>query len=218
MGDRTKLQLGADRRSLQARRAIGAELRSNREDQGLGLRTVATVAGIDPSHLARIELGAVAASLEALQRVAAALGGECSIRYFPGTGIRLRDRHQAAIIEALAATVHPVWKPSIEVPVLRPARGVIDVVLARIDLQLAVAGEVHSEIRRLEQILRWGNQKRESLPSSDLWQFLAATGTPPATSSLLVLRSTAATRAVARSHPATLAAAFLLGRPMRGTR
>lgn len=91
---------------------------------------------------------------------------------------------------------------------VRPARGVIDVVLARADLQLAVAGEVHSEVRRLEQMLRWGNQKRESLPSADLWRFLVASGPAPETSSLLVVRSTAATRAVARDHPATLAAAF----------
>src|SRR5918998_6909189 len=115
MAVRTKLQQAADRRSLELRRALGTDLRHAREDQGLGQRRVAQAAGIDPGHLARIETGTVAASAEALQRVAAALGGEVGIRYFPSAGSPLRDRLQAAIAEALVQRLHACWIPSLEV-------------------------------------------------------------------------------------------------------
>lgn len=207
MGSRTKLQQTADRRSRERRRAIGVELRTAREDQGIAQRRLAEEAGIDPAHLARIEAGTVRASLEALERVAAGLGGDLGVRYFPNAGSRLRDGVQAAIVEALVARRHAVWASFAEVPVHRPARGVIDVVLARRDQPLVIAVEVHSQVRRLEQLLRWTSLKRESLPSADLWQHVAA-GTSPTISSSLILRSTAATRSVARDHAATLRSAF----------
>src|SRR4051794_4792427 len=112
MGDRTKIQLAADRRSLNARRALGLASRMNREDQGVGQRALAAAAGIDPGHLARIQTGVTGASLEVLERVAAALGGEMSVRFYPGAGTALRDRYQAAIAEALLRCLHPAWKPS----------------------------------------------------------------------------------------------------------
>jgi len=207
MPTRTRAQITADRRSRELRRALGTDLRHAREDQGITLRRVADAAGIDPAHLTRIEGGNVAASVEVLQRVAAVLGGDVGVRYFPGTGATLRDHIQAAIVEALISGAHRVWRRAPEVAVHRPARGVIDLVLWRADKPTVVAVEVHSQIRRLEQLIRWTNLKRESLASSDLWPMLAPDDAAP-TSSLLVLRSTAATRGIARDHAATLAAAY----------
>jgi transcriptional regulator with XRE-family HTH domain len=209
MGVRTSLQLRADRRSRDLRRGLGVELRSNREDQGVSQRQLASAAGIDPSHLARIEAGAVAASVEVLERLAVALGGDLSVRFYPGTGTGLRDRFQAPIVERLLRDLHSAWTASPEVAVHRPARGVIDIVLWRCDRDepLAVATEVQSQIRRLEQQLRWAQLKSESLPSAQLWPFLAADG-EPTVSRLLVIRSSEATRAIARQHAATLAAAY----------
>ena len=181
MAMRTNLQQRADRRSRELRRAIGHDFRQSREDQGIGQRTLARAAGIDPGHLARIESGTVAASLEVLERIAACLGGEVGVRYFPSAGSPLRDRIQAPIVETLLGLLHPTWKPFVEVVVHRPARGVIDVVLARPNEGTVVAVEVHSQIRRLEQLLRWSNLKRESLPTAELWPYLAAIS-PPATS------------------------------------
>ncbi len=185
MGQRTKIQLAADQRTREATRAIGAELRRSREDQGISQRAVAASAGIDPGHLSRIEAGAVEASLGSLARASAALGGELSVRFYPGTGPRLRDHIQAAIVEALLRELHPRWKRFVEVPVYRPARGVIDLVLHDPTAPVVVAVEVQSELRRLEQLIRWSNQKRDALPSADIWQFAAAANSPPV-SALLV--------------------------------
>jgi transcriptional regulator with XRE-family HTH domain len=203
MGQRTNIQLAADRRARETTRAIGAELRRIREDQGISQRAVAAAAGIDPGHLSRIEAGAVGASLGSLARASAALGGELSVRFYPGTGSRIRDHIQAAILEAILRELHPRWKRFVEVPVYRPVRGVIDLVLHDSQAPVIVAVEIQSELRRLEQLIRWSNQKRDALPSADLWQFVSAAQAPPI-SALLVVRSTRATRAVARDHPELL--------------
>ncbi|HEV8488480.1 MAG TPA: helix-turn-helix transcriptional regulator [Candidatus Limnocylindrales bacterium] len=199
MGARTKAQLDADRRTVETRRAIGAELRRNREDQGLPQRSVAGGAGIDRGHLSRIEAWKVEASLGTLSRVSAALGGELSARFYPGTGSRIRDHIQAAILEALLGELHPRWKRFVEVPVYRPVMGVIDLVLHDPVAGHVVAVEIQSELRRLEQIVRWSHQKRDALPSAAVWRF-AASEAEPADSSLLVVRSTRATRAVTGDH------------------
>jgi transcriptional regulator with XRE-family HTH domain len=207
MGNRTNLQLLADRRSRDARRAIGADIRSNREDQGVSQRRLAAAADVDCGYLARVEAGTAGTSLEVLQRLATALGGEVSVRFFPGTGSPLRDRFQAPIVEELVRALHPCWRPSLEVPVYRPARGVVDVVLARTDTATIVAGEVHSQVRRLEQQIRWSHLKSDSLPSADLWRFVAV-DEPPTVSRLLILRSAPATREVVRDYAATIATEY----------
>jgi transcriptional regulator with XRE-family HTH domain len=207
MGDRTKVQLMADRRTVEALRAIGAEFRRNREDQGLPQRSVAAVAGIYRGHLSRIEAGTVEASLRTLARVAASLGGDLSVRFFPGTGSRIRDHIQSAMVEALLGELHPRWKRFVEVPVHRPVRGVIDVVLHDPSAGQLVALEAHSEIRRLEQLLRWQHEKCEALPSAEMWEFAAAIKTP-SVSGLLLLRSTPVTRSLVERHAAVFEAAY----------
>jgi hypothetical protein len=69
--------------------------------------------------------------------------------------------------------------------------------------------EVHSDLRRVEQQLRWAAEKSDALPSSRIWAVVTPAGglTPPV-SRLLVLRSTARTRSLAREFRATLAAAY----------
>jgi transcriptional regulator with XRE-family HTH domain len=48
-------------------------LRAVRQARGLGLRSVARDAGIDPAHLSRVERGQAALSVESLQRLAGVL-------------------------------------------------------------------------------------------------------------------------------------------------
>jgi transcriptional regulator with XRE-family HTH domain len=206
VGSRTKLQLAADRRTIEVRRALGAELRRNREDQGLRQRSVAAEAGIDRAHLSRIESGGVA-SVATLSRVSASLGGDLSLRFHPGTGTHIRDHIQSAMIEALLTRLSPRWKRFLEVPVYRPVRGVVDIVLHDPSSRQLVALEVHSEIRRLEQLLRWTREKQDALPSAEIWEFAAARGLPTV-SGLLVLRSTPTTRALVGQHAATFQAAY----------
>jgi transcriptional regulator with XRE-family HTH domain len=206
MGE-TRLRRDARRRALELRRAIGGEIRRLREDAGLTRAAVARAAGIDPSYLGLIEDASREAGYRVLSAIGAVLGADLSVRLFPTTGPRIHDRFQAAMEEALLRTLHRRWIASPEVPVLRPARGVIDVVLGDRTQPLLVAGELNSQIRRLEQQVRWHREKEQSLPSADLWRSAAADGNP-VTSRLLVLRSTHDLRELARAFEATLAAAY----------
>jgi hypothetical protein len=77
---------------------------------------------------------------------------------------------------------------------------VIDAVLGRRLDRLTVACESHSELRRLDLALRRLAEKADGLRGQ-----AEAAGT---VSTMLLLRSTAATRAIAKAYEATLAAAF----------
>lgn len=203
----TRLQLDARERAEELRRAIGGEIRGLREDAGLNRAVVARAAGIAPSYQTLIESGKREAGYEVLAAVGAVLGADVSVRLFPNTGPRIRDRFQAPMGEALLRAIHARWIPSPEVVVHRPARGVIDLVLDDTRHPVAIAAELQSELRRLEQQVRWHREKEASLPSSDLWPFMTV-DRPTATSRLLVLRSTVDTRKVANAFHATLAAAY----------
>jgi transcriptional regulator with XRE-family HTH domain len=198
-----------DRRRRKAldrlRSMIGTDLRRLRLDAGLSLSRVAEASGISGSHLNELELGTSDSSLPALVAMADALGADLSIRFYPNTGPLVRDHIQARIVEELLRIAHPRWRRFAEVPVYRPARGRIDVVMHDPGAAVMVATEVHSQVRRLEQQLGWARLKAESLPSADLWGRLER---EPAVGQLLVVRSSRATRDLARSFESTLRAAF----------
>jgi transcriptional regulator with XRE-family HTH domain len=141
------------------RRTLGDDLRRLREDGGVSRAELARHAGLDDSHIARIEDGAVHASLDAYARLATALGADLSARLYPNTGPAIRDRHQARILEALLTLLHPRWRPFPEAAVRQPSRGWIDLVLHEPAAQLVVATEIQSSLPRLEQLLRWSGEK-----------------------------------------------------------
>jgi transcriptional regulator with XRE-family HTH domain len=190
-------------RTEEVRRTLGTDLRRLRTDAGLPLAIVAEAAGVSRSHLNEIELGRADPSLPTLVRVTDVLGADLSVRAYPTTGPRIRDHLQAGIGEELVRIVHSQWRRLTEVPVYRPARGRIDVVLHR--PLLAIATEIHSQVRRMEQQLGWATLKAESLPSADFWRFVDP---EPEISRLLVLRSTHATRELAIRYEHTLRAAY----------
>jgi len=185
-------------------RSIGRDLLRIRTDSGATQRQVSSLAGVDHSHYSRIEAGAANASLETLIAISTALGADLTVRLYPGSGPRLTDRHQARMVETLLRSLSSDWRPHVEVPVSRPARGVIDIVLGRPKSRLLVAAEVYSDLRRLEQQIRWSADKAASLASSDLVRDVLE----PTISTLLVLRSTASTRQLAREFEATLRVAY----------
>jgi transcriptional regulator with XRE-family HTH domain len=192
------------RQQRETKRGIGRDLLRIRTDAAATHGQVAALAGIDRSHYSRIEAGTANPSLETLAAIATALGADVSVRFYPGTGPRLTDRHQARMIETILRSLGADWRPHVEVPVSRPVRGVIDAVLERPAERLLVATEAYSELRRLEQQIRWSAEKAASLGSSDL----VGPGPVPDGSRLLVLRSTAATRELARQFESTLRAAY----------
>lgn len=204
MGE-TRLQRDARRRAIDIGRAVGRSIRDLREDAGLTLSAVASAAGIDRTFLRRIELGERGASIRTLAAILAVLGADLSVKGFPTTGPRIHDRFQAPMVEGLLRVLHRRWVRTPEVPVLRPARGVIDLVIADPSERVVVGTEFQSELRRLEQQIRWHREKESSLPSADLWSRVDAATT---TSRLLVLRVTSATRELARTYEATLGAAY----------
>lgn len=179
-----------------------------REDAGITQARLAAAAGVSAAHLCEIERASVDASLEVMASVSEALGGRLRIRIEPGMGPAIRDHLQSAMVEALLRSVHPRWARFPEVAVHRPVRGFIDLVLAdRVD-NLLVAVEVHSQIRRLEQQLRWANDKADALRGLAELSPVGPAGGAPTISRLLVLRSTQATRATLDSHWHLLAAAY----------
>jgi DNA-binding XRE family transcriptional regulator len=196
-------------REVQARlrrleRKIGDDFLQIRSDAAATKAQVARAAGVDRTFYGRVEAGDVHPSLESLVAMATALGADVSMRIYAGTGPRLTDRHQARMTEAILAPLHREWTSHLEVVVTRPARGVIDAVFERLDEPLLVVSEFESTLPRLEQQLRWASEKAASVASSPI----VGDGPPPLVSRLLILRSTAATRAVATDFESTLRSAY----------
>lgn len=202
---RKRPRTGAGRRATRLRSQLGVQVRDLRIDAGLSLRALADAAGVDHGFLARIETGAREPSISALSAIADALGADLSIRLYPNTGPLVRDHIQARIVEELLRIAHPRWRRFSEVPVYRPARGRVDVVLQDPVAAIVVATEIHSQVHRLEQQLGWARLKTDSLPSADFWRSLEA---EPIVGQLLVLRSTRATRELARQFESTLRAVY----------
>ncbi len=196
-------------RQVQARlrrleRSIGEDLERLRIDAAATKAEVARIAGVDRSFYGRMESGDAHASLESVIAVASALGADVSVRLYPGRGPRLTDRHSARMIEAVLQELAPMWRPHLEVGVVRPVRGFIDAVFERRDQPLLVVTEFESSLPRLEQQLRWAAAKAGAIASSDL----VGAGPAPMVSRLLVLRSTEATRSIARTFETTLRTAY----------
>jgi transcriptional regulator with XRE-family HTH domain len=196
------------RRTGDLRRALGQEIRRLASDAGVSLRAVSRESGVDSGHLTRIVRGDVEASLSTLVAIGEALGADLGVHLYPNAGSPIRDRHQAAITDALLAIVDATrWIGTPEVLVRRPVRGWVDLALHDQGAALLVATEIESLIRRLEQLLRWHQEKVDALPSSKLWPFVTADG-PVTTSRLLVIRSTVTNRQIAIEHEPLLRAAF----------
>lgn len=196
----------SERRMRRLRLYVGEEIRRLRLDASLTLTDLGTATGIDRSHLARIEAGVATPSLEALVAIGVALGADLSLRYFAGAGPRLVDRFQAPMVEAFLQRLDPRWAVRLEVPVLAPARGIVDAALIEKASAVAIASEFQSEFRRVEQQIRWNAEKADGLANKLAEE--SASGSAPVVSRLLVLRSTTTTREIARSYEATLRAAY----------
>jgi len=195
----------ASRTADRAPQVLAEDLRRLLDDAGLSARELATASGVDSGFLARILAGTVRPSLLTYARLATPLGADLSTHLYPNTGPLIRDRHQARLLEALLASLHPRWHAFAEVPVRRPSRGWIDAALHDRPARLLLATELQSELRRLEQLVRWSAEKAASLPSWDGWSRLDA---EPTISRLLVVRRTRATRAVAADFARQLRLAY----------
>ena len=130
-----------DLRMRRFRLRVGEDIRRLRLDAGLTLTELGGAAGIHRSHLTRIEAGIASPSLDVLLAIGVALGADLSLRYFAGAGPRLVDRFQAPMIEGFLRYLDPRWSVRLEVPVVTPARGVVDAALVDRTSPVALAAE-----------------------------------------------------------------------------
>lgn len=201
---RPSIEREIQRRLRRLHRSIGTDIERLRTDAAATISQVSSVAGIDRSFAGRIETGVANPSLETLTAIAVAIGADLSVRFYPGSGPRLTDRHQSRMLETILRRLAPVWTPHLEVPVTRPARGVIDAVFERPAQRLLIVSEAQSMLVRLEQQIRWAADKAASIGSSSLF----GGGPEWKVWRLLILRSTAANRDLARTFEASLRAAY----------
>ena len=159
---------------------------------------------MSPATVRALEADVVEPTLEVVARLSAALGMSMSVRLFPGSGPLFRDHLQLAMTGALLRILHPRWRARPEVPVYRPVRGVIDMVLDDVGAGSLVACEAHSELRRLEQQIRWSTIKADALAATDD----QVTGHTRTIGRLLLLRSTERTRAAVAQYTEVVAAAY----------
>ena len=202
----SNLQRSIVDRQRACRQAIGRELQRARMESGLSIRRVGREAGVDPSHIRRVELGLSALSQDALVAVSAVVGHDVSVRLYPSSGPRVRDHVQVRMLEALLRALHPRWRQQLEVPVYRPVHGVIDVVLDDRDARTVVSGEAHSVLHAVDAQVRWAAQKTDALPSANGWPW--GIDGDPERSRLLLLRDTAANRALVRATSTLFRAAY----------
>jgi transcriptional regulator with XRE-family HTH domain len=169
----------------------------------VSLAELADVVGVHRSHIGRIEANEVRPSLRVLAAIGVALGADLGVRFYTGAGPRLHDRFQALMVEHILKRLDPRWTPELEAPIARPSRGVIDIVLRDRSTPIVVAAEVQSELRRLEEQIRWSAEKADGLRER-----LERDRPGVTVSRLLLIRSTSATREIARRYASTLATAY----------
>lgn len=202
---KTHVEITAGRTARAIRATLADDLRKLCDDAGVSQAALGRIAGVSPGMVSRILDGSVRPTLETYVRLTAALGADFHARAYANTGPTIRDRHQARIAEALLGLASPRWRPFTEVTVRRPARGWIDVALHEPRELVLVATEIQSDLRRLEQLVRWSAEKADSLPSWDGWTGL---GEAPTIERLLIVRWTRATRQTAREFARQLRVAY----------
>ncbi len=195
----------AARKGRAARDRIRSDLEGLCRDAGVSQAALARASGVPQSYVSRILAGSVRPTLETYVRLATALGADFSARIYPNTGPAIHDRQSVPILEVVLRQLHPRWKAFTEVPVVRPGRGWIDVVLYDAKAALLVAVEIESTLRRIEQLVRWSELKAESLPSWERWPTLAPT---PSVSRALVVRWSRTNRTIVREAARQLRVAY----------
>jgi transcriptional regulator with XRE-family HTH domain len=195
--------------AARSRRRLIEDLERLMADAGISQRALAAAAGVSQAYLSRILAEKAVPSHETCAQLAVPLGADLSVRLYANTGPTIRDRHQARILEALLAILGGSWRPTGEAVVWKPVRGAIDAVLHDRRAALVVATEIESDMRRIEQTIRWSNEKAEALPSWSGWPaVLDASGGSPRVSQLLIVRRTRSNQRTAAEFARQLALAY----------
>jgi transcriptional regulator with XRE-family HTH domain len=99
---------------------IGREIRAARVSRGLSQATIARAAQLTQSQVSRIERARYpGVTLDALARLATAVGLELSVRLYPG-GEPIRDKAHLALLARFRKAVGESWTWAAEVPLPIP--------------------------------------------------------------------------------------------------
>lgn len=141
----TAIERAMDQARQRARRLLlemGRELRVARVSRGLSQATVALAAGQTQAQVSRIERGLYpGVTLDALARLAAALGLEPSLKVYPA-GQPIRDKAHIALLDRFRRTVGPGWEWAAEVPLpISGDRRAWDRTIKRANMTIGVEAE-----------------------------------------------------------------------------
>jgi transcriptional regulator with XRE-family HTH domain len=186
----------ADVAARRTARQLGTDARTARLSLGWTQLAVARRSNVSQASVSRLESGDARLSLLFVSRIGTALGVDLSARFFPGTGVGLRDSGQLALAEIVRAQAHRSWRIGFEVPVDERSRHAADVVLS------GTAGGLHLELESrlidFQAQLRSGELKRDALQQRYRTRLAF----------VLALRDSAANRAAVRAHGTVIAAAL----------
>jgi transcriptional regulator with XRE-family HTH domain len=145
----------ADRRARELLGVAGRELRAARVGRGLSQRSVAAAAEVSQSRLSKIERSVYpAVRFTTLARLAAGVGLELSLKFYPG-GQPIRDRAHVALLASLRERVGDAWAWRAEVPFPadRDPRA-WDRMLTRGDIRIGIEAETRpTDLQELQRRL-----------------------------------------------------------------
>ncbi len=197
-----KATFEGDRALRRTVRRFGEDFRALRVRLGVNQAAVARSIGVARSVICRLEAGDEDVGPRIRARACAALGATYKMALYADAEPMIRDAAHARLVETLLRLRHPGWRATIEaiVPstVPGPARRSTDV---RFDgARQIVLFEIETRLERWEELAREAHEKRAAVQ--------AASPIDVDVHTVLVLPPTHRNRAVIRSLPATVHAAF----------
>ncbi len=189
---------GGDRELRRTSVRFGEDFRALRLRAGVSQAAVARGIGVDRAVICRIEKGDPEVASFIRSRAAALLGAEFRMHLYPSSAPLIRDAAQAAIVEIILAARNTRWRAVVEAPVPGPGN-------RSSDLRLQSGGdvvlmEIESRVISFEENVRELQAKRIAVRE--------ALGEEVRVHVVLVLPPTRHHASLARTHPASLRAAF----------
>jgi hypothetical protein len=97
--------------------------------------------------------------------MAAACGHEVALKLFPVASVSLRDSGQLSLATALMRSLHPIWRPRLEVPVAAGDLRAADILLSHPEEVVQI--EIERGLVDFQAQLRLGQVKREMFAASE---------------------------------------------------
>ena len=199
---RRKATQEGDRALRRTVRRFGEDFRALRVRLGVTQAAVARSIGVARSVICRLEAGDEDVGPRSRARACAALGATYKMALYADAEPMIRDAAQARLVETLLRLRHPGWRATVEAVVPGTLAG-----LARRSTDVRLDGarqivlfEIETRIERWEELAREAHDKRAAVQ--------AANPIGVDVHAVLVLPPTHQNRAVIRSLPATVHAAF----------